>query len=112
MTADDLLFRESLLLIGFLSSTPYVTWPLFITLALIFLYNKFRPIALWQTTLITIWWVITIFTIALVASLVIAYFAVPEDNQVAHTVMYLSFIASIPIIVPCVIVIFCKPVHV
>ena len=112
MTANDLLFRESLLLIGFLSSIPYATWPLFISSALIFLINKFKPITLWQPTLITIWWAITIFTIALVASLVIAYFAMPENDQVAHTVMYLSLIASIPIIVPCVIVIFCKPVHI
>jgi hypothetical protein len=109
---DDWLFRKAIFLIGSVSSIPYATWPLFISSALIFLINKFKPITLWQPTLITIWWAITIFTIALVASLVIAYFAVPEIDQVAHTVMYLSLIASIPIIVSCVIVIFCKPVHI
>lgn len=107
---EDWIFKKALFLIGGLSAIPYVTWPLFILSGLVFLFNKFRPIHAWQTTLLAVWWVLTIIGITLVVTLLIALFSVPENDKVANTVMYLSLIASLPILIPCLIVFLCKPI--
>lgn len=106
------LFKKALLLVSGLSAMPYLTWPVFILASSILLFNKFRPILAWQTTLLVVWWVLIVIGIALVVTLLIAFFAVPKNDQVANTMMYIAFIASLPILVPCVVAFFCKPIPV
>jgi hypothetical protein len=103
------LFKKSLVLIAYLSATPYLSWPIFIISGLFFLFNRFYPIPAWQAPLLKVWIGFVIIGIAIATSLVFAFFTRPANNQVAGTMMYISLIASLPIIIPLLIISLCKP---
>jgi hypothetical protein len=109
MISSGWLFKKSLLFVATLSSAPYITWPLFILASLVLLTNKFRPMPAWHGVLVAIWWILLATGIVLGITLVVAFFSVPENDRVANIVLHVSLIASLPILIPSAVALFCKP---
>jgi hypothetical protein len=106
---SDIVFRAALAPVAALIWARYLSWPVVSLVTILLIINKFRPVASLKPYLPFGWWAIVVIGASLVVSLVLAFVTMPENDLGLRTVMYFSFVLSLPTLIPCFVALFFKP---